>query len=200
MGRKASNAIRIDRIPKTKPNGDRYVYERHSKYNAEKGYYVSVKTKLLGKMKPGSDDKYDLIPTRPKRPKASAKKHEADVMVSKRFHFGVLSIVRHIEAVSGVSTALSASIIDDPGLLQKTRTLAWYDFCSDGKAWTGVRNWSVRYHGLIPYSETPFSKDMYHDVFMKLESDNSIQQRFLLNAQNIYLTVNWLLWILLPSL
>lgn len=175
MGRKASNAVRIERISKTKPNGDRYVYERHSKYNAEKGYYVQFKSTLLGKMKPGSDDKYDLLPT---RPKASSKKNKENVVVSNRFHFGMLSIVQHIESTSGVADDLRASIIDDPGLLEKTRTLAWYDFCSDGKAWTGVRNWSVRYHDLIPYSETPFTKDMYHDVFIKLESEESIRQSF----------------------
>ena len=71
MGRKASNAVRTDRIIKYRENGDRYVYERHSKYSPEKGYYVPIDSKLMGKMKPGSDDRYDLLPT---RKKASSKK------------------------------------------------------------------------------------------------------------------------------
>ena len=175
MGRSASNKIRIERIIKKRTNGDRYVYERHSKYDEEKGYYVQIKSSLLGKMKPGSDDRYDLLPT---RPKASVKKNEKNVVIGKRFHFGMLNIVQHLEKISGIADDLGVSITDDPGLLLKTRTLAWYDFCSDGKAWTEVRNWSVRYHDMIPYSETPFSKDMYHDVFMKLESDEGIRQRF----------------------
>lgn len=175
MGRKASNAIRTDRIVKTRSNGDRYVYERHSKYKPEKGYYAPIDSHLLGKMKPGSDDKYDLLPL---RPKASTKKKEPNTLVSERFHFGMLNIVQHIEKISGIIDDLSASIKNDPGLLQKVRTLAWYDFCSDGSAWTGVRNWSVRYHDLIPYSDTPFTKEMYHDVFIKIESDDSISQSF----------------------
>ena len=67
MGRKASGAIRTDLVIRNQANGDRYVYERKSQYNKEKGYYVQVGASiLLGKMKPGSDDRTDLLPTRPK--------------------------------------------------------------------------------------------------------------------------------------
>ena len=66
MARTASGKQRIERIINKQKNGERYVYERVSEYDKEKRYYRSVSTKLLGIMKPGSDDRYDLLPTRPK--------------------------------------------------------------------------------------------------------------------------------------
>ena len=51
MGRKPSGAIRTDKVIQKQKNGDRYVYERQSKYSPEKGYYVSISSICLGKMK-----------------------------------------------------------------------------------------------------------------------------------------------------
>lgn len=69
MGRKASGKERHDRIEKKQKNGTIYVYDRVSVYDSEKRYYKSIKSTLIGKKMPGSDE---IVPT---RPKAAARAH-----------------------------------------------------------------------------------------------------------------------------
>ena len=82
MGRKLSGAIRTDKVIQKQKNGDRYVYERQSKYSPEKGYYVPISSICLGKMKPGSDDKNDLLPLRPKAKSSRVNESEKIKMLS----------------------------------------------------------------------------------------------------------------------
>ena len=180
MPRHASGKERIERIIAKQKNGDRYVYERKSRYNPEKKYYVSVCSKLIGKMKQGSDDKYDLIPTRPKadskRTIYSENKSVLDSNLTFRARTGMMDIVRFISEKSGVTSELIKAIPDDEGLRKKTETLAWYNFSTDGATWPGVKAWSVRYIGLLPYTFNPISQDMYHEVFYTIGLNESIKQ------------------------
>ncbi len=173
MGRKPSGAIRTDRVIQKKKNGDRYVYERQSKYAQEKGYYIPISSVCLGKMKPGSDDKYDLIPLRHKARNSKVNQSDASVKANKQ-HTGMISIVRHISEQSGIENELKQVISQDEGLVQKILTLAWYSFATDGRSWTGIYPWSVRYNNQLPY--TAITSDMYHDAFVELGKDESIKQ------------------------
>ena len=56
MPRKASGKTRIDRIERTRKNGDVYVYEVASRYNPEKKYNEQVSSKLLGKIPAGETE------------------------------------------------------------------------------------------------------------------------------------------------
>lgn len=178
MARTASGKQRIDRIINKQKNGDRYVYERISEYDKEKRYYKSVSTKLLGIMKPGSDDRYDLLPT---RPKAQPKQHGITSLFnssSSTFsaRTGMIDIVRHISEKSGVHKELMDSIPEDVGLRDKTETLAWYNFATDGASWPGVKAWCVKYFGILPYKFNPISQDAYHDVFAAIGANEEIKQ------------------------
>ena len=53
MTRKASGKQQVLTIKRKRPNGEIYVYERVSKYNPDKRYYVQVSSKLIGKILPG---------------------------------------------------------------------------------------------------------------------------------------------------
>ena len=183
MGRNASGTIRTDLVIRNQANGDRYVYERKSQYNKEKGYYVQVGASiLLGKMKPGSNDRTDLLPTRPKaRPESSKSVNKITTSVS---HTGMIEIIRHIEAVSGIKNEIETTFVDYAGLSLKVRTLAWYDFATDGDTWPGIRNWSLRYAGKLPYNSGIFSEDMYHDVFVILGNNADLQQRLFAQRAN----------------
>ena len=175
MGRIASGAIREDRVIQKQRNGDRYVYDRKSKYSPEKGYYVAVSSICVGKMKPGSEDKYDLEPLRPKA-KPVRSTNTACTVSAKRRHIGMLDIVRFISEKSGVEAELKSVIKGNDGLIQKILTLAWYSFATDGKSWPGISSWSLKYNDQIPYQSTNISGDMYHDVFVAISKDESIKQ------------------------
>lgn len=183
MGRKASGNVRTDRVVVKQKNGDRYVYERKSKYDPVKKYYVTFHCVLLGKMKPESQDRYDLLPT---RPKAKPEKTQSQATAAFRNATGMIDIVRHMEKLSGVGKKITDAIPDAPGLSAKTRTLVWYAFATDGDTWPGIKAWSLRYNGLLPYSDTCFSNDMYHDVFVALGRKEEIRQAiFKMRAQGL---------------
>ena len=65
MGRVASDQEKIDQVEKKQKNGSIYVYERHSRHDSSKGYYVSVGQKLIRKKLFGSDQ---IVPIRSKFP------------------------------------------------------------------------------------------------------------------------------------
>lgn len=178
MTRTASGKQRIERIINKQKNGDRYVYERISEYDKEKKYYRSVSTKLLGIMKPGSDDRYDLLPTRPKaQPKHDNVISLPDYTKSTfSARTGMIDIVRFISEKSGVHKELMDAITNDVGLRDKTETLAWYNFATDGASWPGVKAWCVKYFGILPYKFNPISQDIYHDVFAAIGANEIIKQ------------------------
>lgn len=174
MPRTASGKTRIERIIKRQSNGDRYVYERASVYDPKKKYYVNAGSTLLGKMKPGSDDRFDLLPTRPKAKSAPAIRTSHPNTVT--MHTGMIDIVRYISEISGVEKELTAAIPANIGLRKKTQTLVWYGFATDGDTWPGIRSWCIKYAGQLPYEHTPISQDIYHDVFVELGRNEEIRQ------------------------
>ena len=178
MGRKASGQDKVERILRRQANGEIYVYERISRYNREKGYYVSVGSKLLGKLKPGSNDRYDLEPTRPKRRAFEEERSApaASQVEAERRHVGMISIVKRISEIAGIEKELKEVLPDEEGLANKIATLAWYAFSTDGRSWPGVENWTKRYQTDIPYPWTCMTGDMYHDVFTAISKNESIKQ------------------------
>ena len=148
MPRKASGLTKIDRIIKVQANGDRYVYERQSQYLPEKKYNKVISTTLLGKMKPESDDKYDLLPTRPKS--VPAKQLNTPVKAV-RVRIGMIAIAKHIAVVSKIKSELTEVFKDAEGIAMKVETMAWYSFCTDGDTWPGILSFCVKYGAALPY-------------------------------------------------
>ena len=184
MGRRALGKDRVERITCRQKNGDIYVFERTSRYDPEKKYYVTVSSTLLGKLKPGSNDRYDLLPTRPKKKAAqvstvgaeSADESGGNAVQATRKHVGMISIVKRVSDIACIEQELNEILPNDDGLSKKIATLAWYAFTKDGCSWTGSESWTKRYLGDLPYSWTGMSGDMYHDVFAAISNDETIKQ------------------------
>ena len=177
MGRKASGQEKVDRITRSRPNGDTYVYERVTRYDPTKGYYVTVSSTLVGKLKPGSTDKYDLDMTRPKKkPSETGTSGEKGRIDAVRKHVGMINIVKRISEIAGIEKELAEVLPDDEGLAKKIATLAWYAFSTDGQSWPGVESWTRRYQDDVPYPWTLMTGDIYHDVFVSVSQNESIKQ------------------------
>lgn len=170
MGRKSSGKPLVHRCKKKQKNGSVYVYERIRILNSEKGGYDETR-RLLGILPPGSEDLYgELLPTRPKRKKLEKLDsiHAIDGIDCSKNRTGMIDIIRFISEKSKIDHILSSSFPDEEGLVQKILTCAWYCFATDGDTWPGIVNWSTRYQGILPYSASPISKDMYHELFVEL--------------------------------
>lgn len=186
MGRKPSNGKKIDQIIVTQKNGDRYVYERIRKYNSSTQTYVNEHLELLGKMRPGSLDKNDLLPTRPKRNFKSNIGEKYDRLTATKKHTGMIDIIKHFSELSGIESALREILKNEDGLIEKILTCVWYCFATDGDSWPGIYNWSTKYAGLLPYKAGPITKDIYHRLFSELGMREDIKQLIFLNqSKNI---------------
>lgn len=52
----------------------------------------------------------------------------------------------------------------------------WYAFATDGETWPGIKAWTTKYAGLLPYRDLPISQDMYHDIFAYLGCNECVKQ------------------------
>ena len=171
MGRRATGKPLIHRCSKRQKNGDIYVYERVRTLKPERNGY-DEKRKLLGKLPPGSTDLFGvLLPTRPKR---TSTKSSAGItgqqqpVICAKNRTGMLDIIKFLTSLSKIDEFLKEALPEEEGLAQKILTCAWYNFASDGDTWPGIKNWTTKYQGLMPYPHEPISKDIYHDLFMEI--------------------------------
>lgn len=70
MSRPVSGRIREKTIRKKQKNGDLYVYHMHVRYDPDKKSDVVLDSKLMGKIRPGTNE---IVPTRPRRKNANSK-------------------------------------------------------------------------------------------------------------------------------
>ena len=174
MPRKASGAINVGIIRERQKNGDIYIYERKTKYDPNKKYSDTISKVLIGKIVNGTDE---IVDTTPKRRMAD---HTSGSGVTPteitRRHVGMLDIVSHVADKSGITAEINKAVGRDRGIAQKLQTLAWYAFATDGETWPGIRAWTTKYAGLLPYRDSSISQDMYHDLFVYLGYNESIKQ------------------------
>ncbi len=93
-----------------------------------------------------------------------------------RRHVGMLDIVSHVADKSGITAEINKAVGRDRGIARKIQTLTWYAFATDGETWPGIRAWTTKYAGLLPYRDSSISQDMYHDLFVYLGYNESIKQ------------------------
>ena len=173
MPRKASGDVKVDRYTETKSNGTIYVYERSRKYNPAKKYNENLGTKLLGILKPGTSDYYDnqnIITTRPKR------KGVSEAAVTLKSRTGMIDIIKHISAISGIEDELRAALPGEEGMVQKLLTCSWFLFSTDGDSMPKIHSWSKKYQGILPYRHGAITKDMYHDLYSELGRREEVKQ------------------------
>ena len=170
MPAKPSGKIKTSIIHKPQKNGDIYVLERKTKYDPEKKYTRVLSTKLISKIPKGSEIP---VPTRPKRRKTNDSVEKSEIVSAKRMHVGMMDIIDHIGTVSGIDDAIYAST--DIGTAQKIISLARYLLATNGQSLPGIQTWQYNHH--LPY-EDGITEDIYHNLFVQIGNDESLQQNF----------------------
>lgn len=174
MPAKASGKIKTRVVKSTQKNGDIYVLEREVIYDSKTQQNRILKTRLKGKILKGTEE---MVPTRPKLPDGAKKKAEAAVAImASRQHVGMMDIIDHIGQASGIDTALYAAA--DLGTAQKIISLARYLLASNGQSLPGIQTWQLNHE--LPYGDG-LSEDIYHDLFVAVGRDESLQQSFFMS-------------------
>lgn len=175
MGRVASGQERVDRVEKKQKNGSVYIYERRSRYDSSKGYYVSVGQKLIGKKLPGSDQ---IVPTRSKLPNGTIRKSAAEPATqyggvsATRNRIGAVAIVDHIGKISGIDEDIYKSCPEV--LADRIIAVARYYLISDGEPKSHIENWQIL-HELLPLKERMDEKAVGR-LYKIIGQDESISQ------------------------
>lgn len=170
MPAKPSGQIKTSIIKKPQKNGDIYILERRTLYDPEKKYTRVLSTRLVSKIPKGSEVP---VPTRPKRGKKSVPDEKTEIVPAKRSHVGMMDIIDHIGTVSGIDGAIYSST--DAGTAQKIISLARYLLATNGQSLPGILTW--QYNHPLPY-EDGITEDVYHNLFVQLGTDESLQQSF----------------------
>ena len=170
MPAKPSGEIKTKIIHQAQKNGDIYVLERKTIYDPEKKYNKVLSTKLISKIPKGENTP---VLTRPKRGKNDGLARNTGYISAKRTHIGMMDIIDHIGNVSGIDDAVYASA--DIGTAQKIISLARYLLATNGQSLPGIQTW--QYNHPLPY-EDGISEDIYHNLFVQVGLDESLQQNF----------------------
>ena len=170
MPAKPSGEIKTKIIHQPQKNGDIYVLERQTIYDPDKKYNKVLSSKLIGKIPKGEKDP---VPTRPKKRKTTKSGKETEIVSAKRMHVGMMDIIDHVGKVSGIDDAVYSST--DIGTAQKIISLARYLLATNGQSLPGIQTWQFNHP--LPY-EDGISEDVYHNLFVQVGMDESLQQSF----------------------
>jgi len=170
MPAKPSGEVKTRIVRNTQKNGDIYVLERQTIYDPDMKRNRVLSTKLLSKIPKGTDTP---IATRPKRADSRKEQENPERITASREHVGMMEIVDHIGAVSGIDGGIYSNT--DIGTAQKTISIARYLLATNGQSLPGILTWQFNHP--LPY-EDGISEDIYHDLFVKVGRDESLQQSF----------------------
>ena len=172
MPAKASEEVKTRIIRSTQANGDIYILERKTKYDPEQKWNSVLSTKLLKKIPKGTETP---VPTRPKRPLRNGGENPG-VITAVREHVGMMEIIGHIGVVSGIDGGIYSNT--DLGTAQKIISVARYLLATNGQSLPGILTWQFNHP--LPYGDG-LSEDIYHDLFVQVGRDESLQQNFFAN-------------------
>jgi transposase len=170
MPSKASGEIKTRIVHNTQKNGDIYVLERQTIYDPEKKRNRVLSTKLLSKIPKGSEIP---VPTRPKKAHFDKETEIPGGITASRDHVGMMEIIDHIGFVSGIDGGIYGNT--DTGAAQKIISIARYLLATNGQSLPGILTWQFNHP--LPY-EDGISEDVYHDLFVQVGRDESLQQNF----------------------
>ena len=114
MPAKPSEIVKTRTVRVRQKNGDTYVFERQTIYDSDKKYNRILKSHLLSKI---PKDTQTPVPTRPKQTKRANSEENKENIAANRVHVGMMDIIAHIGAESGIDDALYQST--DTGTAQK---------------------------------------------------------------------------------
>jgi transposase len=170
MPAKPSGEIKIDVIKSPRKNGDIYVLERKIIYDQVKKYNRVLSSKLLSKIPKGSETP---VPTRPKKAKSDKEMESPEKITASRERIGMMEIIDQIGAASGIDDGIYGNT--DIGTAQKIISIARYLLATNGNTLPGITTW--QFNHALPYEEG-ISEDVYHDLFVEIGRDESLQQNF----------------------
>ena len=170
MPAKPSGEVKTRIIHNTQKNGDIYVLERKTLYDPERRQNKVLGTKLLSKIPKGSTMP---VPTRPKKKCPKEAMTEPGAITASRDHVGMMEIIDHIGRTSGIDNGIYCGT--DTGTAQKVISLARYLLATGGQSLPGILSWQFNHP--LPY-EDGISEDIYHDLFVEVGRDESLQQGF----------------------
>jgi transposase len=170
MPAKPSGDVKTSIVRCTQKNGDIYVLERQTVYNPEKKQTKILSSKLLAKIPKGSEKE---VPTRPKRGSFENEPENSTRISATRKHIGMMQIIDHIGTVSGIDEGIYSST--DAGTAQKIISIARYLLATNGQSLPGILTWQFNHP--LPY-EDGISEDVYHDLFVRVGRDESLQQSY----------------------
>jgi len=170
MPAKPSGQIKTSTIRQAQKNGDIYILERQTLYDPVKKYNRVISTKLVSKIPKGTEIP---VPTRPKCKKKEDSPDNPQIVSAHRDHVGMMDIIGHIGAVSGIDDAIYAST--DVGTAQKIISLARYLLATGGQSLPGIQTW--QYNHPLPY-EDGITEDIYYNLFVSIGMDEGLRQSF----------------------
>ena len=173
MPAKPSGEIKTRIIHNAQSNGDTYVLERQTIYDPVKKYNKVLKTKLLSRI---PKDSKIPVPTRPKKAKLDKESKSSGEITASRDHVGMMELIDHIGTASGIDDGVYSNT--DIGTAQKIISIARYLLATDGQSLPGILPWQFNHP--LPY-EDGISEDIYHDLFVQIGHDESLQQNFFAN-------------------
>ena len=173
MPAKASGEIKTRIIHTPQKNGDIYVLERQTLYNPQKKRNDVLSTKLLSKIPKGSNIP---VPTRPKRSDSIKESENSTKITASRDRVGMMEIIDHIGITSDIDNGVYTNT--DVGTAQKIISVARYLLATNGQSLPGILTWQFNHP--LPY-EDGISEDIYHDLFVRVGRDESLQQNFFAN-------------------
>jgi len=168
-----STNIKTRIVRNTQKNGDIYVFERQTIYDQDKKYNRVLSSKLLHKIPKDSETP---VPTRPKKPDSAKGSNISKNVTASRDQIGMMEIIDHIGTVSGIDEGIYSNT--DIGTAQKIISIARYFLASNGQTLPGILTWQFNHP--LPY-EDGISEGIYHDLFVQVGRDESLQQSFFAN-------------------
>ena len=173
MPAKASGEVKTRTVRQPQKNGDIYVLERRTLYDPESKQTRVLSTKLMSKIPKGSETP---VSTRPKRPKIENMPEIKGGITATRVRIGMMEIIDHIGIASGIDEGIYSNT--DAGTAQKIVSIARYFLASNGQTLPGILAWQFNHP--LPY-EDGLSEGIYHDLFVQVGRDESLQQNFFAN-------------------
>jgi len=170
MPAKPSGEVKTSTVRCTQKNGDIYILERQTVYDAGKKQTRVLSSKLLAKIPKGSEVE---VPTRPKRQPFGIESENFTEISASRKRIGMMQIIDHIGKTSGIDDGIYSST--DIGTAQKILSVARYLLATDGHSLPGILSWQFNHP--LPY-EDGISESIYHDLFLRVGRDESLQQNF----------------------
>jgi transposase len=128
---------------------------------------------LLSKIPKGSEIP---VPTRAKKPDFDKSPKYSGEITASRDRIGMMEIIEHIGSASGIDDGVYGNT--DIGTAQKIISIARYLLATNGQSLPGILTWQFNHP--LPY-EDGLSEDIYHELFVQVGRDESLQQNFFAN-------------------